>query len=85
VSAAEAMVPSCRSIRCPREEVQAYRDEIHLIVIRRDLSEFRYLHQQLAYLVFCRIILIASRIGELFASYHEYLAKSVGKQGIACS
>jgi hypothetical protein len=39
------------------------RGEIRQIV-GRTLSGFRYLCQQLAYLVFCRIFLIASKIGE---------------------
>jgi hypothetical protein len=45
------------------------------------LSGFCYLCQQLACLVFSRIFLIASEIGELLESYQEYPAKSVGKQG----
>jgi hypothetical protein len=45
------------------------------------LSGFRYLCQQLAYLVFSRQFLIASKIGESLGSYQEYPAKSVGKQG----
>jgi hypothetical protein len=52
---------------------------IHQIVIRT-LSGFSYLCQQLAYLVFSRIYLIASKIGESLGSYQEYPAKSVGKQ-----
>jgi hypothetical protein len=37
--------------------------------------------QQLAYLVFCGIFLIASKIGELLGSYQEYPAKLTGKLG----
>jgi hypothetical protein len=55
-------------------------DGIHQIVIRT-LSGFRYLRQQLAYLVLSRIFLIASQIDESLESYQDYSAKSVGKQG----
>jgi hypothetical protein len=54
-------------------------DGIHQIVIKT-LSGFRYLCQQLAYLVLSRVFLIASTIGEFLESYQEYPAKSVGKQ-----
>jgi hypothetical protein len=56
-------------------------DGFHQIVIRT-LSGFRYLCQQLAYLVLSRIFLIASKIGELLGRYQEYPAKSVGKQEV---
>jgi hypothetical protein len=50
-------------------------------IVSRTLSGFCYLCQQLAYLVFSRIFLIACKIGELLGNYQEYPAKSVGKQG----
>jgi hypothetical protein len=56
------------------------RDGIHQIVIRT-LSGFRYLCQQLAYLVLSRIFPIASQMDDSLESYQDYSAKSVGKQG----
>jgi hypothetical protein len=56
------------------------RGKIRQIVIRT-LSGFRYLCQQLAYLVHSRIFLIASQIDESLGSYQDYSAKLVGKQG----
>jgi hypothetical protein len=56
------------------------RDGIHQMVIQT-LSGFRYLCQQLAYLVLSRIFPIASQIDESLESYQDYSAKSVGKQG----
>jgi hypothetical protein len=55
-------------------------DGIHQVVIR-NLSGYRYLCQQLAYLVLCRIFLKDSKIGLLLKSYQKYPAKSVGKLG----
>jgi hypothetical protein len=49
------------------------RNGIHQIIIRT-LSGFRYLCQQLAYLVISRIFLIASKIGRLLGSYQEFSA-----------
>jgi hypothetical protein len=62
---------------CDAQGCQAFRDGIRQIVIKT-LPGFRYLCQQLAYLVLSRIFLIASQIDE---SLDEYSAKSVGKQG----
>jgi hypothetical protein len=56
----------------------ACRNGIHQIVIK-SLSEFRYLFQQLAYLVHSRIFPINNKISELLMNYHKNLAKSVVK------
>jgi hypothetical protein len=53
----------------------------NIIVGLITLSGFRYLCQELAYLVLSRIFPIASQIDELLESYQDYAAKSVGKQG----
>jgi hypothetical protein len=55
-------------------------DRIHQIVIII-LSGFCYLCHKLAYLVYSRIFLIASKIVESLRCYQEYPVKSVGKKG----
>jgi hypothetical protein len=66
--------------RILNETSKITRDGFHHQLLIRTLSGFYYLFQQLAYLVFRRMFLTASTIGELLGSYQEYPAKSEGKQ-----
>jgi hypothetical protein len=60
-------------------DVSRYVSKIYQLVIR-NLSGFRYLCQQLAYLVLSRIFIIASKIDESLGSYQEYPSIALGKQ-----